>query len=450
MAEQPLSALAPGLQRQGEHARSALDRGNLDYAIGLFRDVLWREPACLSVRKVLRAAQLKRATVKLGPKRGFLLACHLPPLIWAAMVKMRYPAQAMDRAERVLGWNPRHHKALTILATAASAHGILETAIFALESACESRPDDHVSVFSRAREYLAANRPQDTLVFAEKWGRLRPTDNAFCDLLKEALVTQSLRKGGWKSDTGSYRDKLRDGKEVIELERQNRSRTPVEAAEGVITAARKQIEQEPESLNHHLSIVQAYQDIGDLDRALEWLERARKLRAGVLDPGLAQRAAELRVDQLKAQSAQTEETITSVTELRITEYQNLVREYPSEERFLLELAERLCEAGRLNEAIVPYQAAQRSTKHRVAATYGLGECFHGKGLNDLAVEQFLAAKEELPVMDKLKKQVVYALGGCFEAMGRNDEATAEFKQIYTMDVSYRDVAAKIKELYDAR
>jgi tetratricopeptide (TPR) repeat protein len=447
MAEQPLSALNPGLQRQVEHARSALDRGNLDYAIDLFRDVLRREPACLSVRRVLRAAQLKRMTLKLGLKRVFRLACRVPLLGWAWMVKRRHPARAMDRAERVLDWNPRHHQALTILAAAASAYGIPETAIFALESACESRPSDHASAYSLVRAYLSVNRPQDALVIAEKWSRQRPKDDAFRDLLKEALVTQSLRKGGWESATGTYRDKLRDEKEAVELERGNRSRTPVEAAEGIIAAAREEIKKEPESLNHHTTIVQAYQDIGDFDRALEWLERARKLRAGVSDPSLARRAAELRVDRLKADPAQIGDMDRAVMELRIAEYQDLVAEFPNEARFQLVLAEQLRNAGRLDEAIVHFQAAQGSPKFRVSATFGLGACFQGKGLYDIAVEQFRAAKGELLVMDELKKQVVYALGCCLEAMGRNEEATAEFKQIYSADIGYRDVAAKIGGIY---
>jgi tetratricopeptide (TPR) repeat protein len=449
MAEQPLSALDPGLQRQVEHARSALDRGNLDYAIDLFRDVLRREPACLSVRKILRAAQLKRATLKLGLKRVLHLARQVPMLAWAQMEKRRFPSRAMDRSERVLDWNPRHHRALTILAAAASEHGIPETAIFALESACESRPNDHVSACSLVRAYLAQNRPQEALVIAEKWGRLRPTDDAFRDLLKEALVTQSMRKGGWKSDSGTYRDKLRDETEAIELERRNRSRTPVEAAEGIIAAARKEIEQEPESLNHHIAIVQAYQDIGDFDQALDWLGRARKLRAGVSDPGLARRAVELRVDRLKADSAQTGDRNRSLRDLRIAEYQDLVTEFPNQAAFRLELAEQLRDAGRLDEAIVHFQVAQGSTKQRVLATYGLGACFQGKGLNDLAVEQFVAAKGDLVVMDELKKQVVYALGCCLETMGRNDEATAEFKQIYSADIGYKDVAEKIGGIYGA-
>jgi len=155
------------------------------------------------------------------------------------------------------------------------------------------------------------------------------------------------------------------------------------------------------------------------------------------------------MDRLKAESARTGDDDRGISELRIAEFQNLVSEFPNEAPFHLELAENLRPAGRLDEAIVHFQAAQRSSKLRARATYGLGACFQGKGLNDLAVEQFLAAKGELVVMDELKKQVVYALGSCLETMGRNEEATAEFKQIYSTDIGYRDVAAKIEELYRA-
>ena len=77
----------------------------------------------------------------------------------------------------------------------------------------------------------------------------------------------------------------------------------------------------------------------------------------------------------------------------------------------------------------------------------MGACFQAKGLNDIAVEQFIAAKGELVVMDELKKQIVYALGCCLETMGRHDEATAEFKQIYSADIGYKDVAEKIGGIY---
>jgi tetratricopeptide (TPR) repeat protein len=77
----------------------------------------------------------------------------------------------------------------------------------------------------------------------------------------------------------------------------------------------------------------------------------------------------------------------------------------------------------------------------------LGACFQAKGLFDLAVQQFEIAKAEIPSFDETKKEAVYQLGCCFEAMGRAERAVEEFKVIYSSDIGFRDVAAKIDRFY---
>jgi hypothetical protein len=84
---------------------------------------------------------------------------------------------------------------------------------------------------------------------------------------------------------------------------------------------------------------------------------------------------------------------------------------------------------------------------RIAALLGLGRCFKARRLHDLAVTQFLTAKNELGPMDELKKEIVYELGTCYERMDRTDEAIAEFKAIYGEDIGFRDVAEKINAFY---
>ena len=78
----------------------------------------------------------------------------------------------------------------------------------------------------------------------------------------------------------------------------------------------------------------------------------------------------------------------------------------------------------------------------------MGDCFMAKGLTDLAIEQYQAAAEGLPVMDDLKKHVVYQRATCLVEAGKPAEAAAAFKQIYAVDISYRDVATRIEALYD--
>ena len=439
MPEKPLNQLDPGLQKQVEYARNALERGNPDYAIGLLGDVLRREPGCLVVRRFLRAAQVKRLSTSSSAKRAIRLGLQYPGLIWAGIIRKRQPAKAMDLSEQVLGWNPIHPGALRVLADAALRLDLKETAIFALEAVVDAQPTDHRSAVALSRTLLQLERPGDALKIAEGWSRRRPQDEVFRDLLKEALVTQSLHKGGWDSGSGSYRDKLRDEDQAIDLEKRNRSATPAETLQRIIRESREAIARDPEALNHHVALVRAYQDSGDFGQAIEALERARQLRAGSSDPSLARRLVELQVARLKAGQAGQEE----VTALRISGFRKLVGEFPREAPFRFELANLLKATGQFDEAARHFQEVQGVGTFRVQATAGLADCFYGKGLPDLALAQYEAARVALPVMDDLKKHVIYHLALCQEAAGRTDEAMTAFKLIYASDITYRDVATRI-------
>jgi tetratricopeptide (TPR) repeat protein len=65
------------------------------------------------------------------------------------------------------------------------------------------------------------------------------------------------------------------------------------------------------------------------------------------------------------------------------------------------------------------------------------------GLNDLAVDQYRKAIDELPSMDGLKKELLYNLGNAYEIMGDYDNAVTEYKKIAAVDFGYRDVREKI-------
>jgi len=107
----------------------------------------------------------------------------------------------------------------------------------------------------------------------------------------------------------------------------------------------------------------------------------------------------------------------------------------------------LFENDYVNEAIQQFQASQRSPKHRTMSLYYLAMCFKAKKQLDLAVEQLQKAGEELYTMDETKKDIIYQLGVISEEMGRRDKAAEYFKQIYAVDIKYRDVAAKVEQGY---
>ena len=98
-------------------------------------------------------------------------------------------------------------------------------------------------------------------------------------------------------------------------------------------------------------------------------------------------------------------------------------------------------------AIKQLQVAQRSPKVRAQSLLGLGRAFFRGGKYDLAVEQLLTAKNEAKIMNESKKEIIYELASVYEKMGKPDLAFAEYKEIYTVDASYKDVSAKVDYYY---
>ena len=52
------------------------------------------------------------------------------------------------------------------------------------------------------------------------------------------------------------------------------------------------------------------------------------------------------------------------------------------------------------------------------------------------------------MFDDEKKELIYNLGAVFEGMNKKEEAIEQFKLIYEVDSSYKDVAAKVEGYYD--
>ena len=68
----------------------------------------------------------------------------------------------------------------------------------------------------------------------------------------------------------------------------------------------------------------------------------------------------------------------------------------------------------------------------------------------MAAEQFVAAKSEIAGTNEQKKEVLYELGECYEQQGDMDKAMAEYKNLYSADIAYRDVAQKIDDFYSKK
>ncbi len=101
------------------------------------------------------------------------------------------------------------------------------------------------------------------------------------------------------------------------------------------------------------------------------------------------------------------------------------------------------QAGRIGEATKEFQKAQANPHKRIAALNYLAQCFAKRKIFDLAASTLQDAIKEKPVFDEEKKELIYNLGCVLENMGKKEDAIEQFKIIYKVDMSFRDLEAKM-------
>jgi tetratricopeptide (TPR) repeat protein len=149
-------------------------------------------------------------------------------------------------------------------------------------------------------------------------------------------------------------------------------------------------------------------------------------------PDFTEKSAQLKADKLAYQLA---------------ECQKRVEKYPTDLAFRFELGTLYFQAGKISEAQKEFQKAQGNPHKRIAALNYLAQCFARRKIFDLAASTLEDAIKEKQVFDDEKKELIYNLGTVLQSMERKEEAIEQFKIIYKVDTSYRDVEAKVDAFY---
>ncbi|HEX8491842.1 MAG TPA: tetratricopeptide repeat protein [Pyrinomonadaceae bacterium] len=106
----------------------------------------------------------------------------------------------------------------------------------------------------------------------------------------------------------------------------------------------------------------------------------------------------------------------------------------------------------VDEAVEEFQAAaalaapQDSTPRYLQCCNMLGHCFMQKGMPSLAVMWFKKGLETRGHTEDEYQALRYDLGLAYEQMGELDRAIEVFTEVYGVNVSYRGVAGKLREL----
>lgn len=440
----------------------AAEHGNLSYALDMFLAALESEPRFLRARKFLHASALRQFYDAGGGNQVARILNTLsaaPQLLkgFLALHSGKAP-EALRLSEELLCKDPLNPLFIQFLCKAAEAAQMPEVAALTLTMVREYFPQKTEFLTLLGNLYLQMDQPEDAKECFEAVVALKPHDVQAQQALKDAMARETMIKGGWDEAArgGGYRAIIKDIKEASVLEKEAMAVKDAKSAELLIHDLEERLKREPENVNYRRALANLYMQTNRFDDAKYVLSEARRL-SGVADPQLDSLHATVQLKQFDYEIAQCRENgdLAGVrakqeakSEFLFKNTEQRVERYPNDLALRYDFGILLYERRALNEAVQQFQLAQRNPRVHVRSLYYIGRCFKQKQQFDLAREQLEKAAAELSEMDDLKKDIFYELGETLEAQG--DLVTAVnkyYKEIYSVDIAYKDVAAKIEKAY---
>ncbi|MFO1499596.1 MAG: tetratricopeptide repeat protein [Verrucomicrobiota bacterium] len=460
MPEKSFADLSRPLRELYEKGNAALQRQNWDYAIAIFTQLLQKEPAFYDGREALRACQFKKAGASTGFFKRILGSASSSPLLAKAQITLRsHPVEAIHVAEQILNGDPSNGLAHKLLAEAALEADLPRTAVLSLEIARKNAPNDKDVALRLGEALVRAGQVAKAEGVYRELERAHPNDQTILQALKNVVAKRTMVEGGYEAlstGEGSYRDILKDKAEATALEQEHREVKSGHVADRLIQEYEARLAKEPQNVKFLRSIAELYVQKNEFDRALEYYSRALQVSEG--DSALERTIQELTARKFDHAAEQIDPAAPDHAEQRakieadklayqIAAAKSQAERYPTDLQLRFELGELYFQGAKISEAIQEFQRAQANPHIRIAALNRLGQCFERRGMNDLAARTFQNAIKEKGAFDDEKKELVYLYGRLLEKMGKKEDAIEQYKQIYEVDIGYRDVAGKVDAYY---
>ncbi|MDX2226472.1 MAG: tetratricopeptide repeat protein [Verrucomicrobiae bacterium] len=446
-----------------KHGLNAAEKDNFDYAIEILQNLLEREPRFLKARQKLRSVAAKKSKgqsrlkqLGLQPKIQYLAATASPK---------KDPVKAMVTAEQILALDPFCRAGADLLFESATTLNMPEIAAFALEAYKEGSPTDKEVLFKLANLYMSLHEGEKAAQAYQAILKIQPTNSEAIKGIKDATAQSTINRGGWEG-AKSHTDVQKDKGESKTLEAEGRLVRTEEQIHLLLEENIRRVQQEPQNINLYRTLAELYYEVKDYDNSLAYYKHVFE-QTGSVDAAIQRKMMEIRVRRYNKWIKEREDYITAYPHnpdcdqyhqeigdyklerdamvLRFAEEQ--VAKYPTDLGMRFDLAEAYFKLGRLDDAQREFQRAQANPSKRLQTFNYLGLCFSAKGMPDMALTQFVKAAEEIPTMDGMKKEILYNMGLEYEKMERKVEALDCFKQIYQVDLSYKDVKQRVEAGY---
>ncbi|HET7624841.1 MAG TPA: tetratricopeptide repeat protein [Verrucomicrobiae bacterium] len=461
MAEKTSRDISRDVRLRFEKGMDALLRENTDYAVDLLNQVLEKEPALYEARKALRTAQAKKSGGGGFFKKAWSGAASTPLIAKGQVALRTNPADALVIAEQILNNDPTNSSAHRIIVEAATALELPRTAVLSLEILSKNSPKDKAIAIQYANALADIGETSRAEKVLTDFSRNATPDGEILHALKNVSARKTLREGGYDAlaaGEGSYRDILKNAAEAVSLEQENRMQKTEDVAERLIAEYEERLKTDPGNLKLLRSVAELYTQKKQFERALKYYDQIKATDAGGSDATLDRAISETKVRRYEFEIQNLDKSAPDYEEkaaklnaeklrFQIADCQQRVEKFPTDLSIRFEMGSLYFQAGKISEAIQEFQKAQGNPHKRIAAMNFLAQCFARRKMYDIAARTLQNALKEKLVFDDEKKELIYNLGCVLDSMGKKDEAVEQFKQIYEMDIGYRDIAAKVDAYY---
>ena len=464
--EEKIKDLDPRFIRQLESAEKSIDK-NPSYVIDICSTILSKHPSCVEVRKILRQAQFKKygkgnALAKLGAQvQGAVFAMKA-----GGMIKKGEALKVMEEAEKLLSQCPQNPAVLNALASAAESLNYWGTVASAYQAIAQFEPNNEKNLLALGNALVKNQQPDEAMQVCETILRKNPSNGDAQALARSASVVKTMVKGNWEDDD-DFKKKLKSSEETLDLEKSASLVSDEETLNRMVEKLKAQIEADPENINLYRDICGNLRTLKRYDEALEFVRKARQQPLGKADTTLEkmendfiEASMDAKIQELTNKlgenpndasiAAELEELKKKEHSYKLENARDMVERYPNDFNYRYIYGMLMFEEGMLDEAIMQFQLSQRNPKVRIQSLLGLGRAFIKGKKYDLAVDQLETAKKESKIMNDSKKEIIYELATAYELMGQADKAFNEYKEIYSADISYKDVSDKINAYYASK
>ena len=445
--------------------KEAVDRGDYDYAIMLFRDVLNIDSTHRNSRVALRACEMKKFAARGGGIKAKVEAFFKGAGSLVKMTLFRWkPQKVMEAGEAYLVNDPTNVYVLVKLAKALEQSSYFEAAADTLEFARQRNPN-HVGVLWLLGEVLyALGQYEKSVRCYQAILSLKPNDRAASERSRTVSAESHLKRSHLE-ESQSFREQLRDEKTAKALAQADRMVRSSDDVDQDVARHKKAVEENPNDAEAQMRLGDefarsdrfaeaeaAYRKAFEIGKKWSAREKLGDMRLRLLEQAeqQAEKAAE-ESGRDPASVARAHEAAHKRLEFAIKEFEARRKQHPTEIRLAWQLGQYYFELGgeaAIQQAIQQFQYAVNSVPLKARAQLMLGRCFalNPKTL-DMAKEQFIKAYEGMEDdQSEMAKSLLYELGSACEKMGGKPDALAWYKKIFAVDAGYLDVAKKIQQL----